>query len=109
MSLLPIDLQVMFSRMDQIGKEQAIQKQVSPEAQAAQALELVKEAEQRDNSVNESGEVGDGIEKIDEEQKKREKRKRGKEGTRDSSDKGSGEKKNIFQDPALGHHVDLTR
>ena len=44
---MPIDLQTMFSQMNQVGKDQAVQRQVAPEAQALQASELVKETETR--------------------------------------------------------------
>ena len=107
MPLLPIDLQIMFSRMDQIGKEQSIQMQVASEVQARQASEMAKQSELRDHSVNQTGIVGDGIEKVDEKQHEREKRK-GKAG-QDSSEKEGKQKENYFRDPALGHHVDITR
>ena len=37
MSVLPIDLQTMLAQMDRVGKEQAVQKEISPHHQSLQA------------------------------------------------------------------------
>ena len=68
MPLLPIDLQTMFAHMNQVGREQAVQRQISPEAQALQAQNIVKRTEERDNSVNETNEVSEGVEQVKEEE-----------------------------------------
>ena len=108
MPILPIDLQIMFSRMDQIGKEQAGQKQVSTEAQAAHASEMVKETEQKDNSVNESRDVGEGIEGVNEEQNKREKKSRAQKKKNKTSERKNGSRdRSFYSDPALGRHIDI--
>lgn len=44
MSVLPIDLQTMLAQMDRVGKEQAVQKEISPHQQSLQATELSKKA-----------------------------------------------------------------
>ena len=54
MPLLPIDLQTLFSQSNQVGKEQAIQKEATPAAQSLQGSQLVQKTEQRDNDVNET-------------------------------------------------------
>ena len=109
MPLLPIDLQIMFSHMNRVGREQSVQRQIVPAAQAFQASELVKETEQRDNSVNESREVGEGLEKVKEEEEKRERRKSSRERERRGEGKQSETEKKIFRDPYLGQNVDIIR
>jgi hypothetical protein len=64
MPLLPIDLQTMFSQMSQIGREQAVQKEVPPQYQAVQAEEIVKKTEHDDKAVNQAREPGEGPEKV---------------------------------------------
>ena len=108
MPLLPIDLQVMFSRMDQVGKEQAIQKQASPEVQALQASELAKQTEQKDTSVNETHDVGEGLERVKEETSKRGRRRASGKKGEESEKKSRTGAKEYFKDPALGHHIDIS-
>ena len=74
MPLLPIDLQTMFSQIEHVSKDQAVQKNGIVETQAQQAKEIVKETETKDSSVNESKDVEDGAEKISEKERRRRQR-----------------------------------
>lgn len=107
MPLLPIDLQIMFSQMSHVGKEQAVQRDVLPQYQFVQGTEMVQKAEHDDSAVNQSQQLGEGPEKA-KEQEEKEKRQHSK-----GQQKGEGgesskeEQRKIFEDPDLGHHVDL--
>jgi hypothetical protein len=104
MPILPIDLQILFSQMNQVGKDQAIQKEGNLIQQSLQGTEMVKVTEQKDNSVNQSQEIGTGIEKLkNEEKKKQEKRRKEK----DEKSKQEVPKKNVYEDPALGKNIDI--
>jgi hypothetical protein len=111
MPLLPIDLQTMFSQMSQIGREQAVQKEVPPQYQAVQAEEIVKKTAHDDKAVNQAREPGEGPEKVREEGPRRKRRKgRGTKappGERVERGESPRERPEVFEDPALGHHVDL--
>ena len=108
MALLPIDLQTMFSQLGQVGREQAVAKEVPPQLQAAQAEQIVRKSEHDDKAVNQAREPGEGPEKLREEGRRgrrrraapRERRPAGRE----PSEGGAPE---VFEDPALGHNVDL--
>ncbi len=105
MPLLPIDLQVLFAQMNQVGKEQAIQKNISPLNQSLRGAEIVKETEGKDKSVNETKDVGEGLEKIKDEQRKEKKKEASK---RKNGNKQEKKKENgIFKDPDLGRHIDI--
>ncbi|OHD75781.1 MAG: hypothetical protein A2V99_00850 [Spirochaetes bacterium RBG_16_67_19] len=111
MSLLPIDLQTMFSQMSQIGKEQAVAKEVPPQLQAMQAEQIVRKSEHDDKAVNQAREPGEGPEKVREEGR-RGKRRRGSPRERrppgqEPAEGGEQERREVFEDPALGHNVDL--
>jgi hypothetical protein len=107
MPLLPIDLQIMFSQMSQVGKEQAVQRDVTPQYQFVQGAEMVQKAEHDDSAVNQSQQLGEGPEKA-KEREEQEKRRQAREGGSPSAHKtDSEEKKQVFEDPDLGHHVDL--
>ncbi len=107
MSVLPIDLQTMLAQMDRVGKEQAVQKEISPHHQSLQATELSKKAAQDDHSVNQAYELGEGVEKVKEEQEREKKRKGAapKKGKQEMSDK---KQKEFFKDPDLGCHINLS-
>jgi hypothetical protein len=106
MPLLPIDLQTMFSHLNQIGREQAIQKEGSPLNQSLQGMEIAKETIEKDTSVNETHEVGEGVEKVNEEESKRENRNQNKK--REKEKEGiKKEQRELFKEPHLGHHIDI--
>jgi hypothetical protein len=106
MPLLPIDLQTMFSQMARVGTEQAVQRDVPPLYQAAQAAELVKKAEQDDKTVNQSRETGEGPEKVKERTPRGERKKPQARAAKPKEGSGA-PRRDVVEDPALGHHVDL--
>ena len=107
MPLLPIDSQTLFAQMNQVGKEQAVQRDGSILQQSLQGSEIVKKTEQQDNSVNETKQVGEGLEKIKE--KKREAERREKKRREENKKKvgKTGNEDNLFNDPNLGQHIDI--
>jgi hypothetical protein len=104
MPLLPIDLQTLFAQMNQVGREQAVQKNVAPQYQFVHGDEIAKKTEHDDNAVNETRQLGEGLEKI-----KDEKKGRGKEQqtAQERKDAEAESKKEHFEDPDLGHHVNI--
>jgi hypothetical protein len=107
MPLLPIDLQTMFSQMARVGTEQAVQRDVPPLYQAAQAAELVKKAEQDNKTVNQSRETGEGPEKVKERQPRGERKKPPQARPAKPKEGPSAPRRDVVEDPALGHHVNL--
>jgi len=107
MPLLPIDLQTMFSQMTQVGKEQAALKDTAPQYQFAQATQIVKKAEEADNAVNQSREVGEGPDKVKESERRSRRRRGGRQQAGGEKETPSGEERQVFSDPDLGHHVDV--
>jgi hypothetical protein len=105
--LLPIDLQTSFAQTNQVGKEQAAQKDASPLAQSLQGAQLAQKAEHADKAVNEAPDEEDEAEKI--------KDPAGKGAQRRNS--GGGRKKkptpaspaaDVVRDPSLGRNIDIT-
>ena len=64
MALLPIDLQTLFTQANQVGKEQAVQKDAPPAAQSLQGAQLVQKTEKRDKAVNETHDQEEGPEQV---------------------------------------------
>lgn len=109
MPLLPIDQQAMFSQLNNVGKDQAVQKQGIVEGQALAADELVKKAAKADSAVTEAKDADDGLEKVKNKKKDlagqaKEKKKKGKPGEKTEET----EEPEVFTDPDLGHHIDIT-
>ncbi len=107
MPLLPIDLQTLFAQMNQVGKEQAVQRDVSILQQSLQGSEIVKKTEHQDTSVNETKQVGEGLEKIKEEKKNAERRENKRKREREKKVRKTIGKNELFNDPDLGQHVDI--
>jgi hypothetical protein len=106
MPLLPIDLQTVFSQTNQVGREQAVQQQAPPLAQAQAGLEIAQQAQARDTQVNQANDAGDGAEQIKERETggRRGRRRR----SRAREPKAEPRRKPVFTDPELGQHVDIT-
>jgi hypothetical protein len=108
MALLPIDLQTMFSQMSQVGREQAVQKEVPPQLQAVQAEQIARKSEHDDKAVNQAREPGEGPEKVREEGRRGKRRRGGSRQPRPAGQEpAAGAEAEVFADPALGHNVDL--
>jgi len=105
MPILPIDLQTMFSHINQVGKEQAIQNEKMPQNQALQGQALVEKIKDKDSTVNETEDVGQGVDKL-KNQAKGKQQKRGKQ----HKDEDEKEKDTIvvYKDPNLGQHIDIS-
>ena len=106
MPIQPIDVQTLFMRLSQIGKEQSLQRESAHLAQATQGKEIVREAEEQSKTVNESRDVEDGPEAIkDDQQQPREQSSGERKDTRSGEDE---EEQNVFRDPDLGNSVDIS-
>ncbi|MGA2762826.1 MAG: hypothetical protein ABSG17_05630 [Spirochaetia bacterium] len=109
MPLLPIDLQTLFSQTNQVGKEQAIQQQATPQAQSAQGAQIVSQTEQRDNAVNETPTQEEGTERVKTRTTREGSGRRGKR-SRGKAAKAAPQKppRDVFRDPELGRNIDVT-
>lgn len=104
MPFLPIDMQTMFAQMNQVGKEQSIQREITPLLQSLQGTEIARRTEQQDTSVNETREISDGVEKVSDENTGERKRQKSSEKHQDFLQK---KEKEVFTDPNLGHYIDI--
>lgn len=107
MALLPIDLQILFTQSNQVGKEQAVQKDAAPLAQSLQGAQLVQKTEQRDNDVNETHDQEEGPEQVKDKARRGAERKR-RQGAEKRKPAAQSPAKDVVRDPALGRNVDIT-
>lgn len=106
MSIKPLDLQTLFLKMANVGKEQAtIQKSVENQ-QRREANALIKEENNRDHSVNKTEEDKD-VEKVNDKESGSG-NPGGTGGKADDEESTQEEKAKYFTDPERGHNIDIS-
>lgn len=104
MSIQPIDLQVLFSRLNEIGRDQAAHRDSQLQAQAVVGSEIAERSEQRDHRVNELSTEEEGPAVVGDEAEGR----RGDNRHKSADEDAGPTDHSVFRDPDLGQHVDVT-
>ncbi|MDR2192879.1 MAG: hypothetical protein LBP19_00170 [Treponema sp.] len=105
MAIQPLDLQVMFSQLDLVGKSQSVQKEGVLIQQTLQNRKIQERIEANIQAVHESHNTGDGAEGVND----RDSRKfdgRGGSRRRDKKQEEGGTP--LQWDPRLGKNVDIS-
>ena len=105
MSIQPIDLQVLFARLNQIGREQAANRDMLIQAQAVAANEIAERSEEEDRRVSHVQVQDEGLEKASNDGENT-----GTAGEQEREEEsGSSETdKEVLQDPDLGQNIDIS-
>jgi MOSC domain-containing protein YiiM len=111
MAIQPIDLQTLFTQLDKVGKNQAMQREGQQIQESIQQMQIQKKNEQNIQSVNQAQDLGEEAGTI-----KDEKRHGGREnesGARerrqeDEEFPAAEERRELFRDPALGRNIDIS-
>jgi len=111
MAIQPIDLQALFTQLDKVGKNQAVQREGQHIQESIQQIQIQRKNEQNIQSVNQAQDMGEEAATI-----KDEKRHGGREnnagaGERQPEDEefsGAEEKRDLIRDPALGRNIDIS-
>ncbi|MDR2447474.1 MAG: hypothetical protein LBD58_09355 [Treponema sp.] len=105
MAIQPLDLQIMFTQIDSIGKSQAVQKEGLVIQQSLQNLKKQERTEADIQAVNESQDIGEGAGAIHD----RGSRKfSGKDGERRHDKERKEDAAPKLWDPQLGKNVDIS-
>lgn len=111
MAIQPIDLQTLFTQMDKVGKNQAVQREGLQIQEAIQQQQSQKKIEENVQSVNQSQEMGNEAEKIKDDGRRGANANAGgkkeKAGEEDESTE-EGVKPELIRDPALGRNIDIS-
>ena len=105
MSIKPLDLQTLFVKMSQVGKDQAALQKSVENQQSREANHLVKEENNRDHSVNKAEEDKDAHHIKDKEGGSSNPQQSGGKNEEEDTEK---EKANYFTDPKRGHNIDIS-
>lgn len=106
MSIQPIDLQTLFVRLSQVGREQSAIKQAIAQNQIVTGNEIAQRSQDAGHTVHESEEVSEGPETVNEDEQNQ--TGGGTHGERNEQDEQKPEDDAEFRDPDLGQNIDLT-
>jgi hypothetical protein len=105
MAIQPIDLQVLFARLNQIGREQSAHREMVSQTQAVAANEIAERSEEQDRKVGQLRTDEEGPEKTNEDG----------EGSAQSSEQGTrredheaADGQEVISDPDLGQNIDIS-
>lgn len=104
MPIQPIDLQTLFMRLSQVGKEQAMQREAAHVAQTVVASELVEESDEQAHTVTETRDLEDGPHSVKDEEQRGAGQETEEERRREEERK---KKREVFRDPDLGSNIDI--
>ncbi|MDR0786124.1 MAG: hypothetical protein LBE74_09655 [Treponema sp.] len=106
MAIQPLDLQVMFNQLDNVGKTQASQRESLAIQQTLQSLHIQEKTQADIQAVNESPDAGDGAEGV------KDRGARSQAGSeqdgKQEKNKQSWEEERRLWDPSLGKNVDIS-
>ena len=106
MSIQPMDLQVLFSRLSQVGREQAAMKDMLIQSQAVTASEIAERSEEQDRRVSELAAEEEGPEKTGDEGSGAATAEKEEEGSQSDHDESDGTE--VLRDPDLGQNIDIS-
>lgn len=105
MAIQPIDLQVLFARLNQIGREQAAQRDSITQAQAVAANEIAERSEEEDRRVSELSTDEEGPESVSDENEGRQTRS---ETHSEREEESESPRQEVVRDPDLGQNIDIS-
>ena len=105
MSVQPIDLQVLFSRLNLIGREQTAQRNMITQAQAVAASEIAERSAEEARRVSELHHEDEGSEKVSDDS---ESGQSAQEQSGDHEPAQESAEQEILRDPDLGQNIDLS-
>ncbi|MBI9098044.1 MAG: hypothetical protein JEY91_06180 [Spirochaetaceae bacterium] len=108
MSITPLDLQTLFVRLNQVGKEQNHLKEAVASQQAAGARQIKEEEIRQDHSVGRTEEDRETQKLKDEEKHEHNRESSSGKEDEDENERLEAAKKKIFHDPQIGSHIDIS-
>lgn len=107
MAIQPIDLQTLFVRLSQVGREQSALKQSIAQNQVVTGNEIAQRSQDAGHTVHESSEVSEGPETVNEDETNQGTQENSS-GERRENDQDDTDTETEFRDPDLGRNIDLT-
>ena len=108
MSVSPLDLQILYSNLKNVGQQQAAERGAEIAQQDKQAEQLAQRADEKDHQVSETKDVETGVEKIKDKGKKQHEGSSKKEKKEQEQQAAEEKEKKFFKDPDIGHNIDIS-
>ena len=108
MSVSPLDLQVLYSNLKNIGQQQAAERSAEMAQKDKQADETIRKSDENDHKVGESKDIETGTEKINEDEHNQREGSSEKDSDKKEESEDNQPEKKFFEDPDLGHHIDIS-
>ena len=112
MSLKPIDAQVLFSRINQLGKEQADQKDAQAHAQGVAGAQIARRSEEASHRVTaaQNAEDENAARQVKDEERRGARGRNASEEERKTGEEEAGEggREEFVQEAYLGRTIDIT-
>jgi len=105
MSVQPIDLQVLFARLNLIGREQMAHRNLILQAQAVAASEIAERSAEEDRRVSDLPSEEENSEKVSDEPESR-KGSQEESGNHEPAEERANQE--ILRDPDLGQNIDIS-
>ncbi|MEE8441035.1 MAG: hypothetical protein V3S41_04875 [Spirochaetia bacterium] len=105
MSVQPIDLQVLFARLNLIGREQIAHRSMIVQAQAVAAEEIAERSAEEDRRVGGLQTGEEGPEQVSDDS---ESRQGSQEQSRDREPERESTNQEVLRDPDLGQNIDIS-
>ncbi len=107
MPIQPLDLQTLFARMNQIGRDQAHLRNAEVHAQETVGKEIQQRTALKQHSVQETDEIQDGPEKVHDDDESQQ-NKHQQDERKKQQDEEHTQAEGQLRDPALGNNFDLS-
>ena len=110
MAIQPIDLQAIFTQMDKVGKNQAVQREGQQLQESLQQIQSQRKLEENVQSVNQTQNMGEEAGKIKDDKGRRAFANQGRHGGEQAEDEEEepGKDEELIRDPALGRNIDIS-
>ena len=108
MAMQPIDLQVIFTQLDKVARNQTQQREGLQIQAALNQVQSQKKAEELVQSVNETQDMGYGVAMVKDEKHQNQAQDRKKKEEEEALEQAEESRKSAIRDPTLGRNIDLS-
>ncbi|TVQ26654.1 MAG: hypothetical protein EA383_04735 [Spirochaetaceae bacterium] len=106
MPIQPMDLQVLFSRLDNLSRETMGERNMLAQSQAVAGSEIAEKSQEQARSVSTAEDVSEGPDSIHDENEQEQREGRGRKHEGETSEQDS--EGIVFRDPDLGGTIDIS-
>ena len=108
MAMQPIDLQVLFTQLDKVARNQTQQREGLQIQAALNQVQSQKKAEEQVQSVNQAQDIGFGVPMVKDEKPQSQTQEREMKEDEEAQGETEESRNPAFRDPSLGRNIDIS-